>query len=249
MALIKCTECGKEVSDKATTCPNCGAPISAPAPGEAERQKVEVKVTQEKKKGSCLKTILIVLGVFVVIGVIGSLAGNDDDKKESENTEPVTAEVENPAETDEPKEENEESAEEPKEAPAEEVSNEFHVGDVLETKRVKLSYLSCGEYEDENMFIEAGEGNKLIYLEFEFENIGNSDTSVGYFDFDCYADGYESKASMCTADNAMSSITTLSPGRKTSGIVVFEIPQNAEKIEVEYETSYWTQDKAIFLYE
>lgn len=27
MALIKCTECGKEISDKATTCPNCGAPV------------------------------------------------------------------------------------------------------------------------------------------------------------------------------------------------------------------------------
>ena len=27
MALIKCTECGHEVSDKASTCPNCGCPI------------------------------------------------------------------------------------------------------------------------------------------------------------------------------------------------------------------------------
>lgn len=28
MALIKCSECGKEVSDKAADCPNCGNPIS-----------------------------------------------------------------------------------------------------------------------------------------------------------------------------------------------------------------------------
>lgn len=27
MALIKCSECGREVSDKATTCPHCGCPI------------------------------------------------------------------------------------------------------------------------------------------------------------------------------------------------------------------------------
>jgi len=27
MALIKCSECGKEVSDKATACPFCGNPI------------------------------------------------------------------------------------------------------------------------------------------------------------------------------------------------------------------------------
>lgn len=28
MALIKCTECGREVSDKAASCPGCGAPIN-----------------------------------------------------------------------------------------------------------------------------------------------------------------------------------------------------------------------------
>jgi len=27
MALIPCKECGKEISDKAVTCPNCGIPI------------------------------------------------------------------------------------------------------------------------------------------------------------------------------------------------------------------------------
>lgn len=29
MALIKCPECGKEISDKAASCPNCGYPINA----------------------------------------------------------------------------------------------------------------------------------------------------------------------------------------------------------------------------
>ena len=28
MALIKCNECGHEVSDKASACPNCGCPIA-----------------------------------------------------------------------------------------------------------------------------------------------------------------------------------------------------------------------------
>ena len=41
MALVSCTECGKQVSDKASSCPNCGAPIvsgsaSAPAPPAAK---------------------------------------------------------------------------------------------------------------------------------------------------------------------------------------------------------------------
>mgnify|MGYP004530369337 FL=1 len=36
MALIKCAECGKEISNKATTCPNCGCPI------EKEKKKVRI---------------------------------------------------------------------------------------------------------------------------------------------------------------------------------------------------------------
>ena len=28
MALIKCSECGKEISDQASACPNCGSPTA-----------------------------------------------------------------------------------------------------------------------------------------------------------------------------------------------------------------------------
>lgn len=30
MAMIKCKECGKSISDKASTCPNCGCPVEPP---------------------------------------------------------------------------------------------------------------------------------------------------------------------------------------------------------------------------
>jgi hypothetical protein len=32
MALIKCKECEKEISDKAATCPGCGAPVATSIP-------------------------------------------------------------------------------------------------------------------------------------------------------------------------------------------------------------------------
>lgn len=35
MALIKCSECGTEVSDKASSCPKCGAPIAKSAQTES----------------------------------------------------------------------------------------------------------------------------------------------------------------------------------------------------------------------
>ena len=38
MALIKCSECGHEVSDKAERCPNCGCPLSYIIENTKERQ-------------------------------------------------------------------------------------------------------------------------------------------------------------------------------------------------------------------
>lgn len=39
MALITCKECGKEVSDKAATCPGCGAPTASNATARPGRRK------------------------------------------------------------------------------------------------------------------------------------------------------------------------------------------------------------------
>ena len=43
MAMVKCAECGKEVSDQAVTCPSCGAPIAGV---QVTRQEKEFSVRQ-----------------------------------------------------------------------------------------------------------------------------------------------------------------------------------------------------------
>ena len=57
MAMIKCTECGKEMSDKASVCPNCGCPI------EDIRSKLgEIEAEREEKISKVLplsRTFLI----------------------------------------------------------------------------------------------------------------------------------------------------------------------------------------------
>lgn len=77
MAMIKCSECGKEISEKANTCPNCGAPVNNQIAKEQSPTIVVSNAIPAKKKGSCLKTILIAFGILVLLGVIGSMAGND----------------------------------------------------------------------------------------------------------------------------------------------------------------------------
>lgn len=58
MALVKCSECGKEISDKASACPNCACPI--------EKPKKKVRVI---KKGA----LALRCSVFVDNQVVGQL--------------------------------------------------------------------------------------------------------------------------------------------------------------------------------
>lgn len=44
MALIKCSECGKEISDKAAACPNCGMPLR-----KEERGTYDIVITRENQ--------------------------------------------------------------------------------------------------------------------------------------------------------------------------------------------------------
>ncbi len=62
MALIKCPECGKEISDKAAACPNCGTPIAD--------KKVKVHFHRKKALGGSANT-----GTVIVDGAtVGSAA-------------------------------------------------------------------------------------------------------------------------------------------------------------------------------
>src|SRR6266849_10809147 len=83
MALIKCSECGKDVSDKAPTCPNCGNPINmvnssvvqvANAPGHNFHVEPELtsKTWKQVKIVSWLGTIL---GLFFAFSDNTALRG------------------------------------------------------------------------------------------------------------------------------------------------------------------------------
>lgn len=64
MALIKCHECGKEISDLAKTCPHCGAPTNP----KADDMKELGSGLQNLGAGcSSLGTLLIVIGVVIVL--------------------------------------------------------------------------------------------------------------------------------------------------------------------------------------
>ena len=89
MAMIKCTECGKEFSDKAASCPHCGCPIEDVMNAMAEKQQIkeqkkaekenkpkkEIKPEQKKKiviisaAGICAVALIIVLAWYFGVKV------------------------------------------------------------------------------------------------------------------------------------------------------------------------------------
>lgn len=63
MSLIKCPECGKEVSDKASACPNCGYRISH----------LEKSSTLKKYAKICIICLLVVVAIIVLYKVTSTI--------------------------------------------------------------------------------------------------------------------------------------------------------------------------------
>jgi predicted RNA-binding Zn-ribbon protein involved in translation (DUF1610 family) len=69
MSLIKCTECGRDISDKAAACPGCGNPIQ-----EETIQTIQ-RTSKRWKKYQLVAFAFALLGVYFSLKGIGSNDG------------------------------------------------------------------------------------------------------------------------------------------------------------------------------
>lgn len=201
-------------------------------------------MSEQKKKGSCLKTALIVIAViFVLLILIGVIFGSGEESDVSsvnEAEETVVEDTGSDKSGDVVSEDVEESAD------SEEVSNVFHVGDVVETDNLRITFVSAEQYQEENEFLQPKDGYEYWRFEFNFENISDTDQAVSsMMDWECYADNQKVDQTWLGDESGLDA--TLSSGRTTQGSVYFEIPVDAESIELEYSISFWNSDKIIFV--
>lgn len=66
MALIKCPECGKQISDKAEVCPHCGI--------EVQKVLLEIREKQRIQRKKHKKRIIVSIASAFVVGTIAVLA-------------------------------------------------------------------------------------------------------------------------------------------------------------------------------
>ena len=67
MALIKCPECGTEVSDKALQCPKCSYPIST-APSQQTPEDIQtIQQTSKRLKKQIIIAVVLIIGGIILI--------------------------------------------------------------------------------------------------------------------------------------------------------------------------------------
>lgn len=230
-----CQNCGSQL--EGNFCPNCGAPANQQVPFNQNMQQQNGK--QPKKKGGCLKVILIVFAVLIVLGFLMSLLGSDsDDSSDTNDSKTESSANDSKAGS---------STSDSQESEAEEdlitVGSSFEVGDLKIT--INEANTNFTDYDDPYDLYAPADGMKYVMVSFTFENIGDSgDEYVSIYDFDCFADNTSCEQEYGLDDGDFIN-TNLSPGRNISFKTYYAVPQNATSIELEYRESVWNDNRVL----
>lgn len=121
--------------------------------------------------------------------------------------------------------------------------NAFKVGDTASSALQQISYLSCEKDDRDNENVHPETGCTYYTLTFEFENLQSEDRQISVHDFSCYADGKSCSRTLFRDDYLSAD---LQGGRKAKGTVTFEVPDDAQIVEVEYDTGNRSDPHVIF---
>lgn len=113
MALIKCPECGHEISDKTTQCPHCGYVLKQEIQRNVQDTSKTIRVSKDLAKKLGIAGVVLVVGVFIGTGIghtnvsKNAISENRNDAKksvESVTTTPIieSEEPEQVADTEKP---------------------------------------------------------------------------------------------------------------------------------------------------
>ena len=221
----KCKYCQTDIPKKAKICPNC-----------------------KKKQGGKLKWILI--GILVFFIFVGMFGGSNDDSttQKADNSQKETVDATQKVVGNETVSEPKSESESKVETTSTEQNNQITVGDSFENNGLKVTLnetsVDFTDYENEYGLNTPNDGMKYIMASFTFENNSDSDKYVSIYDFDCYADNTTCEQKYGLDDSNFIN-TNISSVRNISFKVYFMVPINAQSIELEYETSIWSNKKVI----
>jgi len=166
----------------------------------------------------------IALGIalfFIFVGIISTMVGLLDDDSESGTLQTGNA----------------------SRIAAEEETKYINIGETLVADGLEITLDEASDWSG-NKFTKPKDGYKFIRAYFIIKNNNTADKYINPYDFTCYADNAKMEDNIWPDDRIDSGY--ISNGRNVQGYLYFEVPKNAQKIEIEYETDWWTDSKAYF---
>lgn len=195
------------------------------------QQAVNDALAEQKKKKRKKKFIILVV-VLIVVVIISVLAsgGSDDNSPKTEKIDGTPSSSQTSG--------NDDST----------IPDKIKAGTAITENDVKISFISSNaNFRKYNQYLQPQKGMKVIRAEFEFENTGSTDTSLD--GFECYADGQKCEEYYGMDDYSSPVLEALSAGRKLKCVVYYEVPSSSKDVELEYEPSFWSSDKLVFVIE
>ena len=123
-------------------------------------------------------------------------------------------------------------------------SQNLTIGSTLSAKGLNITLQKVEDWNSDNMFVNPKDGFKFIRAYFVLENTNSSSRYLGSYDFTCYADNAKADMSIFGEDT-LDLGAEVSSGRVLQGYIYYEVPVNAQSIEIEYDSDWWG-NKAVF---
>lgn len=119
------------------------------------------------------------------------------------------------------------------------------IGDTVSLDNVNITLLSIDyNFTDYYSYAYVDDDCVIIKADFEFKNLGEYTEYISYSDFNCYADKFECDSFYSVEDAFFHS--SLESGETGTGTVYFEVPKDAEKIQIEFSLIMYDDNKVIF---
>lgn len=216
---------------------------------------------KKEKPGRGMAIAGLVCNIIAIVAMIcciifGGIGGKGDSTSKKDNS---TAKSSSEATSQKEADKDDSSSEEQKEESSEESSEQeegdapdkiYGVGDTIDADGLKITFKKCytkkrGEY------TKPDKGNIFLIIDVVVKNDSKYDADVSSANFDAYADDTAVETYYMDSDLGVKSLSaSLSPGKKATGSLTYEVPKNFKKITLECEPNIFSlsDDKYIFEY-
>ncbi len=124
----------------------------------------------------------------------------------------------------------------------------FKINETFQNKYEKITMTEVNtNFTDYSEYLQPGDGKKYIMVKFEVQNISEDkdELYISSLNFNMYVDGVACDSYSIGGNKYNDLSATLGKDKKSVGYIFYKVPQNANKITIEYNADFWTDGTVI----